>query len=156
MMTDREKKMTTNIKSMSGNIFDSECDILVNPVNIMGVSGAGLAKQFKRRFPESQIKYELFCSNGVLGIGHLLHTEEKGKQVVYFPTKSHWKDPSKMEYIESGMAALARYLKSRTPTSIAIPMLGCGLGGLDWNEVKPVIVSHLEGLKGLTVELYEG
>lgn len=142
------------ITFVKGNIFESPAQCLVNPVNCEGVMGKGLALQFKRRFPETFKSYRAECSEFSLWIGKLHVFDENGKTIVNFPTKDTWREASKIKYIRRGLAALKEFLSSGYVKSIAIPPLGCGLGGLDWNEVKPIICQYLGSLD-VCIYLYE-
>jgi O-acetyl-ADP-ribose deacetylase (regulator of RNase III) len=146
-----------------GDIFASPCRVLVNPVNCVGVSGKGLAKEFKRRFPLSVKAYEKDCRSDNQGIwpGAPQDYEiiEHGKIVLFFATKIHWKDPSEMQFIDDGLCELvamcATWAADRYP-SIAIPALGCGLGQLSWSTVLPLIQDSAARLNecGVSVEIY--
>ena len=120
---------------LKGNLLDTEAQALVNPVNCVGVMGAGLAKQFRLRYPKNFIEYQNYCQNGSLKPGGLFIYKEDGKVIINFATKNHWKNNSEYEYIENGLLNLAKELKEN-PISVAIPKLGCGLGGLDWQCVQ--------------------
>lgn len=137
-----------------GNIFESSAQVIVNPVNCVGVMGAGLAKQFKERYPNSFQKYQIACRAALLEPGKLMICRENGKRILMFPTKVHWKDPSQLVYIEQGLTKLASEYQVRGIHSIAIPRIGCGLGGLDWDEVKPMIVAYLSKCS-MDVYIYE-
>jgi O-acetyl-ADP-ribose deacetylase (regulator of RNase III) len=140
----------------TGNLFDAPVRALVNPVNCVGIMGKGLALTFKTQFPEMFADYETACRNGKLKPG-LLHTWQlsDGRWIVNFPTKSHWKGPSKLEYIDAGLPVLADFIQMNAIESIAIPALGCGLGGLDWRIVKPRIERALsEVAQGTDVWLF--
>ena len=141
----------------TGNILDSDAEALVNPVNCVGVMGKGLALQFKNKFPENYIAYRDHCKVGYVNVGKMFITTyyTNPKFIVNFPTKKHWKDPSKYDYIESGLEDLVDFINSSDVKSIAIPALGSGLGGLDWNIVKSMIVNSLVGIEDLIVYLYE-
>ena len=133
------------IEYRKGNIFDSigEVPMLVNTVNCKGVMGAGLAKQFKDRYPYYFKEYQRICGYGLVKLGSITHCNLRYgqlKRIINFPTKNHWKDKSRIEDIESGLYDLVRVMKSGRMKSVAIPPLGCGLGGLDWEVVKPMIV----------------
>lgn len=128
-----------------GDIFDQNTQAIVNPVNCVGVMGKGLAKQFKEKYPENFHAYKTMCDKGKVQIGQMfvLHNavlRYKDPIIINFPTKDHWRNDSKMEYIDSGLESLRLMVGLMNITSIAIPALGCGLGGLDWNEVKLKIV----------------
>ena len=150
------------IEFVEGDIFDADVDALVNPVNCKGVSGAGLAKQFKKRFPENQKVYEKIAKNGELHLGDVLvyhdydmPTGAEQRIIINFPTKDHWKDESYIETISDGMDVLRGAIAAYDIESIAIPPLGCGLGGLDWVYVKPVIVGALSNSMIRRVLVYE-
>lgn len=143
----------------TGNLLDSEAQALVNTVNTVGVMGKGIALQFKNRFPNNFKEYSIACKNKTLSIGKLLVTEEEtlldGKKIIInFPTKTHWRYPSKYEYIEAGLQELIRVIKERNIKSIAIPPLGSGHGGLDWQKVKNLINHCLVDLD-LDIYIYE-
>lgn len=130
------------IEVKTGSIFDAPVRAMVNPVNCEGVMGKGLALEFKNRFRAEYFQdYRLACARKELVPGTIrpFHFGE-GRWVVNFPTKDRWKSPSKMEYIDSGLAALVDWVRMNAIESIAIPALGCGLGKLSWNTgVKPRI-----------------
>lgn len=139
------------------NIFDLDTDALVNPVNLMGVMGKGLALQFKEKFPENFVMYKEWCADSP-EIGSIFIWRENNKCIINFPTKIHWKDPSKLEYIEESTETLADWIinvdKDFEVKKIAIPKVGCGLGGLDWKTVKPKIIEILNRyLKDTDIEV---
>lgn len=138
-----------------GNIFESNALALVNPVNTCGVMGKGLAYQFKKKFPENFIRYEKMCSSGSIKIGtNLMYTLENNKIIINFPTKENWRLPSKMIYIETGLKKLKELILKENITSIAIPPLGAGNGGLDWNEVKDKLIYFSKELDEYNVTIY--
>ena len=143
-----------NIKK--GNIFNSKAQALVNPVNCVGVMGAGLAKQFKERYPDNYLAYELACANKAVNTGRMFvfRPEEGPKYIINFPTKRHWKSKSKIEYIDNGLYDLTRIIRSHNITSIAIPALGAGLGGLEWESVENKIVNILSSCDNIMIEIY--
>ncbi|WP_255205648.1 macro domain-containing protein [Actinomadura sp. BRA 177] len=127
---------------------------LVNPVNTAGVMGKGLALQFKRAFPANFTAYAEACADGRLGPGKVLAVPLDGDRwVINFPTKRHWRSASRLEDIESGLSDLSRVLSELDVTSVAVPPLGCGHGGLAWDAVHPLIAEWL-GPLGLEVLLY--
>jgi O-acetyl-ADP-ribose deacetylase (regulator of RNase III) len=146
------------IRYKKGNLLDAETQALVNTVNTVGVMGKGIALQFKTRFPNNYKVYRDACKAGTFKTGQVLVVAEgdllNQKIVVNFPTKEHWKAPSKYEYIESGLKALNQAVKDYGITSIAIPPLGCGNGGLAWNIVKPMIEKELQNLEA-DIIIYE-
>lgn len=131
----------TEIHIIYGDIFNQNAETLVNPVNCVGVMGAGLAKQFKRKYPAAHKGYLVDCHNGKLEIGHPLVYKEKNKNIVCFPTKNTWQSISRLEYIEAGLPYLQAI--GVWSKSIAIPALGCGLGCLHKNNVIPLIVQYM-------------
>ena len=138
----------------NGDIFTSEMQVLVNPVNTVGVMGKGLAKQFKIRFPKMFENYKIACDNGSLTIGELHIFQADKKWIMNFPTKYHWRAKSKIEYIEAGLKRFVGIYEDEQIKSIAFPMLGCGLGGLDWeSHVKPLMGHYLADLN-IEIEIY--
>jgi O-acetyl-ADP-ribose deacetylase (regulator of RNase III) len=135
----------------TGNLLDSEAEALVNTVNTVGVMGKGIALQFKNMFPNNFKQYANACKEKEVMIGKLLVTEEetllRGKKIIInFPTKTNWRLPSEYNYIDAGMAELVKLIKAKNIKSIAIPPLGSGNGGLDWNKVKAIIEKDLSDL----------
>ena len=115
--------------STSGNLLESAADVLVNAVNCKGVMGKGLAYSFKMRFPDMFADYVKSCRNGNLRIGTLHTYIEEDKIIVNFPTKEDWRKPSELKYIKIGLGKLKDFIEENKITTIAIPKLGCGLGG---------------------------
>ena len=141
------------INFVVGNLLESDAFALVNTVNCEGYMGKGIAYQFKMRFPEMNAEYVKQCKSHNLRPG-ILHTYlENSKLIVNFPTKDKWREKSRMEYITSGLDALVTLINEKQITSIAIPPLGSGNGGLNWSEVKQVIIQRLSCLDD-TVEIY--
>ena len=136
-----------------GNLFDSDADCIFNTVNCEGYMGKGIAYQFKQRFPENNIQYEKECRAGKLRPGTLLIYREKGKTIVNFPTKDKWRNPSLMKYITEGLDEFARILPELGIKKAAIPPLGCGNGGLAWNDVKKEIENRLKACN-IEIELF--
>jgi O-acetyl-ADP-ribose deacetylase (regulator of RNase III) len=134
-----------------GNLLESEADALVNTVNTVGVMGKGIALQFKNMFPNNFNQYSVACKNKELSIGKLLVTEEKSmllgkKTIINFPTKTNWRLPSEYQYIELGLAELIKIIKEKNIKSIAIPPIGAGNGGLNWNKVKLLLERYLTNI----------
>ena len=131
-----------SIKYVEGDIFDSKAEALVNPVNCVGVMGQGLALQFKRRFPKNFHAYRQMCNRQELVPGGVFLFETQGESpryIINLATKDHWKEPSYLPYIRTGLFRLLVLSNLWGIHSIAIPPLGCGLGGLDWEYVKLLI-----------------
>ncbi|WP_410491867.1 macro domain-containing protein (plasmid) [Bacillus thuringiensis] len=146
------------IKITKGNLLEADAQALVNTVNTVGVMGKGIALQFKQAFPDNFNAYRKACKINQVHPGkmfiyktHLLGSPE---YIINFPTKRHWKNKSRIEDIKSGLISLRNEIINYNIKSIALPPLGCGNGGLDWSEVKPLIIKALEDLD-TTVYLYE-
>ncbi|WP_211825331.1 type II toxin-antitoxin system antitoxin DNA ADP-ribosyl glycohydrolase DarG [Kistimonas asteriae] len=147
------------IKKASGNLLSANVEALVNTVNCVGYMGKGIALQFKKKFPHNYDAYHKACKAGEVVPGKMNVFETGGminpRYIINFPTKRHWRNPSRMEDVESGLVALIDVIKQYGIRSIAIPPLGCGLGGLDWNEIKPRIEQAFSELTDVEVYLYE-
>lgn len=135
------------IKYVTGNLFDSNAECLVNTVNCEGYMGKGIAYQFKLRYPENNRDYIKACKSGKLHIGVIHYYFEDGVWIVNFPTKDKWREKSELYYIEIGLNRLVELIISEGIHSIAIPPLGCGNGGLKWNDVKKLIEDKFSELK---------
>jgi O-acetyl-ADP-ribose deacetylase (regulator of RNase III) len=131
------------ITYVTGDLFESPAQTLVNTVNTVGVMGKGVALQFKRYFPEMFTEYQRLCEEEQIKVGVLHVFRTPNKQVLNFPTKEHWRRPSKIEYIERGLETFARNYRDIGVTSIAFPPLGCGNGELKWDEVRPIMEKFL-------------
>lgn len=110
-----------------GNIFESNKDVLVNTVNCVGVMGKGIASEFKKKYPLMFEEYKIKCSNNEIQTGCLYPYVELGKvKVINFPTKQHWRSPSKIEYVIDGLKWFVHNYEKLNIASIAFPPLGCG------------------------------
>lgn len=130
----------------TGDIFQSDAQVIVNPVNCRGVMGAGLALVFKQKYPEMFAAYVQECKSGQLRIGRPTLYRASQPWILNFPTKDHWRDPSKLEYIEQGLQFFVANYRQMGIQSIAFPKLGVGLGKLSWNEVGPLMRDYLHQL----------
>ena len=137
--------MITYIK---GNIFESPAQVITNTVNTQGVMGKGIALEFKKRYPEMFKCYKEKCDAKEFKTGSLMLYKEYDKWILLFPTKSEWRKKSELSYIEKGLRKFADNLDKQGINSIAFPKLGCGNGGLDWKDVKPL-------MKALNLKLSE-
>ncbi len=144
------------IEQGHGNLLEADVDALVNTVNTKGVMGKGLALQFKKAFPDAFRDYDRACKAGEVEPGkmHVVRRLMAPRFIINFPTKKHWRHPSKLEYIRDGLVDLAHQIQTLGITSIAIPPLGCGYGGLNWDDVRPLIESALAPLSDVRVVLY--
>lgn len=147
------------IKETKGNLLEAETEAIVNAVNCVGVMGKGLALQFRKKFSADYFEdYKRACQNGELQIGKVhvysLKSETNPKYIINFPTKDHWRGQSKIEYIECGLEDLKIKIGKCKIESIAIPALGCGLGGLDWEKVRSLIESAFADLPDVEVLLF--
>lgn len=143
----------------SGDILQADTEALVNTVNCVGVMGKGLALQFKKAFPANFEEYEDACEAGEVELGKMF-VHETGqltnpKYIINFPTKDHWRSDSRLEDIEEGMDALVAVVERLGIKSIAIPPLGCGLGGLDWEDVRECVFTAFEDVSDVEVLLYQ-
>jgi len=147
------------IERSNGDVLKADAEALVNTVNCVGVMGRGIALQFRRAFPENYNVYRAVCERKQLHPGvmlvHDLHRLTNPRYIINFPTKRHWKGNSRIEDIELGLTALVEEVRKRGIRSIAIPPLGSGLGGLDWQDVRPRIERAFLELPDVRVLLYE-
>ena len=147
------------VRFEEGNLLDAEVEALVNTVNTVGIMGKGIALMFKERFPNNFREYAAACKAGEVRLGEMFVTENRKlfgpRWIVNFPTKDHWRSRTRLEWIEQGMEDLVRVIEDRRIGSIAVPPLGCGNGGLNWRDVKPVIESALAEVDGLVAIIYE-
>lgn len=129
---------------VKGNLFHSPAQVLVNTVNTVGVMGKGVALEFKRLFPEMYHQYRDLCERGALQTGQLWLYRSPRKWVLNFPTKQHWRSPSRVEYIEAGLQKFVEVYAEWGIHSIAFPPLGCGNGQLDFGtQVRPLMERYL-------------
>ena len=144
------------IKHIKGNIFSSKCQTLVNTVNCVGVMGKGIALVHKLRYPEMYLEYKEHCKNKLIRTGSLwLYTkQENAPWILSFPTKFHWKYPSKIEWIEEGLQKFVETYDKKGITSIAFPLLGTHNGGLAINEVKLLMENYLSKC-AIDIEIYD-
>ena len=134
------------IKFLNKTVFNSGCDGIVNTVNCLGVMGAGIALEFALRYPKMAIQYEDDCRDKKVRIGQILTYPEEDVLIINFPTKFHWKYPSQLRWIAQGLDYLRDHYKEWNIKSIAIPPLGCSNGGLDFDDVKALIVNKLRDI----------
>ena len=147
------------IRFTAGNLLDAQTDAVVNTVNEVGVMGKGIALMFKDAFPENFKAYALASEQGQVKVGRMFVTENHAltgpRWIINFPTKKHWRHPTKFEWVRDGLIDLRRVIEFKHIRSIAIPPLGCGNGGLDWNDVRPAIEAALKDLADVDIVVYE-
>jgi O-acetyl-ADP-ribose deacetylase (regulator of RNase III) len=146
------------IRLAHGNLLHADVEALVNTVNCVGIMGKGIALQFKNTYPDMFTDYRHACDTGQVrpGVMHVWETGQFGNPqwVINFPTKRHYRDMSRLDDIRIGLVGLVADVKAHGITSIAIPPLGCGLGGLQWAQVEPLIVTAFTPLPHVDVHLY--
>jgi len=146
------------VKFTSGDLLHANVEALVNTVNTVGVMGKGIALQFKQAFPANFAAYEKAAKREEIipGKVHIFETGQftNPRYILNFPTKRHWRGKARIEDIEVGLRDLIRIIREKQIQSIAIPPLGCGFGGLDWNEVRPLILSALEDVPEVEAWVY--
>ncbi len=142
-----------------GNLLEADVEVLVNTVNCVGYMGKGIAFQFKCSFSENFRAYQKACKSGKIKPGHIFIYEtgflNNPKYIFNFPTKRHWREQSKLEDIQSGLVSLVYWIEQLQIKSIAIPALGCGLGGLPWANVRKLIEQQCIDLKSTDIFIYE-
>ena len=143
----------------TGNIFRSKTEAIVNPVNCVGVAGAGLALAFKKKYPRWFDEYKHVCDKGLMKVGEVLVVRFNGgpqpRCIISVPTKRHYKDKSILSDIEMGAKGISVCLDEYNINSISIPALGCGLGGLDWNNVRPILEDNLRHHEFKRIVIFE-
>lgn len=147
------------IEIAKGNLLDADAEALVNTVNTVGVMGKGIALQFRKAYPAVYDAYKRACDQGTLVPGRMLVAQTGQvtgpRLIINFPTKRHWRAKSRLEDIDAGLRDLVRVLREWEVRSVAVPPLGCGNGGLEWDVVKPRIESALADLPDTRVLLFE-
>ena len=147
------------IELTKGNLLEAPAEALVNTVNTAGVMGKGIALQFKQAYPQMFRAYERACKAGEVKLGKVQMFDLGGlvggpRWIINFPTKGHWRAGSRMADVEAGLQGLVATIKRLHIRSIAVPPLGCGNGGLDWNEVRPLIEAAFADLPGVRVLVF--
>jgi len=147
------------VEYTEGNLLEAEVDALVNTVNEVGVMGKGIALQFREAFPTSARQYIEAASRDEVHVGHVYVTRDDSlagpRWVIHFPTKRHWRQRSQIEWVRSGLRDLVRVVRENGIESIALPPLGCGNGGLDWDDVRSEIETAFARVDDVRVVVYE-
>ncbi len=142
-----------------GNLLDADVEALVNTVNTVGIMGKGVALMFKEAFPENFKAYEEACKRKEVRLGHVFAVRRDDlygpKWIINFPTKGHWRYPSKIEWIEEGLQDLKKFIEKERIGSIALPPLGSGNGGLEWSRVRQRIEAALASMHDVQIIVYE-
>lgn len=141
------------MKFIKGNIFDSDCTVLVNPVNCEGVMGAGLALEFRLRYPQMFARYQSLCEDHILSVGKLWIYDAQPQKVLNFPTKTKWKAPTKTAYLIAGLKKFVNTYQTKNISSIAFPLLGAGRGGIAPAIAQDIMEEYLSGLP-IDIEVY--
>lgn len=146
----------------NGNLFVDESTFIVNACNKVGVMGGGIARVFKEKYPEVFLEYHALCKKNLCDKFFDVFVADSGRMIVCFYTKNHWMDDSNLQNIDDGLHALKRCLQGlqvvedevKEKISIAFPALGCGLGGLNWDDVKKLFEKHFSDVS-FDVTVYE-
>jgi len=147
------------IRYKSGNLLDDNVEALVNTVNCVGIMGKGVALQFKQAYPDNFKDYEKACKKKEVQLGRM-HVFQTGsllypRYIINFPTKNHWRAKSELEDIKKGIEDLIKTIRELKIKSIAIPPLGCGLGGLNWQDVRQILINRLGNLQGIEIDMFQ-
>ncbi|MGC4867462.1 macro domain-containing protein [Micromonospora sp. DT53] len=141
-----------------GNLLAADAEALVNAVNTVGVMGKGIALQFKRAYPANYAAYRAACAATEIRLGQVFLYDSArpgpGRYVINFPTKGHWRTSSKVADVQAGLSDLVRVVRAHGISSVAVPALGCGNGGLDWGEVRPLLERAFADLADVRVLLF--
>lgn len=146
------------IRFTTGNLLDASAEALVNTVNEVGVMGKGIALMFRERFPENTRRYTEASQAKQVRVGKMFVTETGEffpRWIINFPTKKHWRNPSKLAWVQEGLEDLVRVVRERGIQSIALPPLGCGNGGLAWADVRPLIEAAMAELPQVHAIVYK-
>jgi O-acetyl-ADP-ribose deacetylase (regulator of RNase III) len=148
------------IEPGTGSLLNCDAQALVNPVNTVGVMGKGLASQFRRQFPAMFDDYVRAVVRGEVVVGSVLiymlsASARNPRYIISFPTKQEWMRPSRLSWIETGLLDLRERVQALAIESIAIPALGCGLGGLSWADVRPLIEAAFAPAPAVRVVLFD-
>lgn len=138
---------------LKGNLFTSSAQTLVNTVNCVGVMGAGVAFEFRLRYPEMYARYVELCEQRQIAIGSLWLFKGASRWVLNFPTKTDWKLPSRMQYLEAGLRKFVDTYVDKKITSAAFPVLGAGKGGIPESQSLQLMKQHLEQCS-ISIEIY--
>jgi O-acetyl-ADP-ribose deacetylase (regulator of RNase III) len=148
---------TPVLEEVFGDLLTANCEALVNAVNTVGMMSQGVSLTFKQKYPDNFDAYRRACDAGELTPGRMFifdRAPHKPRWIINFPTKQHWSDPSRVENIHAGLLDLVEQIRVRGIRSVAVPALGCGMGGLSWPEVRPMIADAFYNSTDVHVMLY--
>lgn len=147
------------IRYLQGNLLEAPAEALVNAVNEVGVMGKGIALRFRDAFPDNTRLYAAACRQGEVKVGRMFVTENHAlvgpRWIINFPTKKHWRNPSRLAWVREGLEDLVRVVQERGIRSLALPALGCGNGGLEWGQVRREIEAAMGALGDCEVLVFE-
>lgn len=147
------------IRYIQGNLLEASAEALINTVNEVGVMGKGVALMFREAFPENTRAYEAACKAGEVRVGRMFVTRNADlmgpRWIINFPTKQHWRHPSRLEWVQEGLRDLVRVLHKNGIRSVALPALGCGNGGLEWTRVRAEIETTFQGMQDVDILVFE-
>ncbi|GAB6161377.1 hypothetical protein JCM12298_05360 [Desulfothermus naphthae] len=139
-----------------GNIFTTKCKTIVNTINCVGVMGAGIAYEFRLRYPEMYHKYKEYVLNNKIKIGILWLYKLKDRWILNFPTKFHWKYPSKDKYLRQGLETFVEKYRENGIKSIAFPLLGASNGGISKKKSREIMEYYLKKIDGdIKIEIWD-
>src|SRR5258708_39214136 len=146
------------IKYVEGNLLDANAEALVNTVNEVGVMGKGIALMFSEAFPTNTEAYQRASREGEIRVGRMFVTANPSlinpRWIINFPTKKHWRNPSRLEWVRQGLTDLVKVIQEKRIHSVALPPLGCGNGGLDWHLVRQEIERAFSNLPDVNVLVF--
>ncbi len=147
------------IRFTQGNLLEADVEAVINTVNTVGVMGKGIALMFKERYPDNFRSYASACKRKEVQVGRMFVTASSELQgprwIINFPTKKHWRYPRQLSWVKDGLQSLREVIREKEIRSVAVPPLGCGNGGLDWNTVRPLIEKALGDLDDVEILIYE-
>ena len=143
------------LAELRGNLFNSNAQTLVNTVNCVGVMGKGVALEFRRRFPEMFEAYRRVCRDRALHPGQILPYRRSQPWILNFAVKGHWRNPSRLEWVESCLDRFVKHYRSLNISSVAFPWIGASNGGLPWEPVHDLMRQYLMPLSDIHVEIVE-
>jgi len=152
----KESLIYPNIKVIQGDMFISDCELITISVNTVGVMGKGLASRFKYMYPDAFVIYQNLCKYQKIrpGVPQIYKSEKYERSFLFFPTKRHWKENSRIEMIEKGLDWCIENFPKHKIRSAAFPALGCGLGNLNWKDVGPLMIKKLQRLENTNIEIF--